>query len=91
MSDEKGPDEKILCVPLGDPFFERVRDIHDVNGELRDEIEHFFQRYKDLEPSRRPRRAAGETEARHCRSSTEARGAPSCEAPESLGRDARSL
>ncbi len=53
MSDEKGPDEKILCVPLGDPFFERVRDIYDVNGELRDEIEHFFQRYKDLEPSKK--------------------------------------
>jgi len=53
MSDEKGPDEKILCVPLGDPFFERVRDIYDVNSELRDEIEHFFQRYKDLEPSKK--------------------------------------
>ncbi len=52
MSDEKGPDEKVLCVPLGDPSFERVRDIHDVNAELRDEIEHFFQRYKDLEPSK---------------------------------------
>ena len=52
-SDEKGPDEKILCVPLGDPAFERVRDIHDVAAELRDEIEHFFQRYKDLEPSKR--------------------------------------
>ena len=53
MTDEKGPDEKVLCVPLGDPSFERVRDIHDVNAELRDEIEHFFQRYKDLEPSKR--------------------------------------
>jgi inorganic pyrophosphatase len=53
MSDEKGPDEKLLCVPLGDPAFERIRDIHDVNAELRDEIEHFFQRYKDLEPSKR--------------------------------------
>jgi inorganic pyrophosphatase len=52
MSDEKGPDEKVLCVPLGDPFYERVADIHDVNPELRDEIEHFFQRYKDLEPSK---------------------------------------
>jgi inorganic pyrophosphatase len=46
-------DEKVLCVPLGDPSFERVRDIHDVTVELRDEIEHFFQRYKDLEPSKR--------------------------------------
>jgi len=53
MSDEKGSDEKLLCVPLGDPSFERIRDIHDVNAELRDEIEHFFQRYKDLEPSKR--------------------------------------
>jgi inorganic pyrophosphatase len=52
MSDEKGPDEKVLCVPLGDPSFERVRDIHDVTAELRDEIEHFFQRYKDLEGKR---------------------------------------
>jgi inorganic pyrophosphatase len=53
MSDEKGPDEKLLCVPLGDPAFERIRDIHDVSAELRDEIEHFFQRYKDLEPTKR--------------------------------------
>jgi inorganic pyrophosphatase len=53
MTDEKGPDEKLLCVPLDDLFFERVADIHDVQSELRDEIEHFFQRYKDLEPSKR--------------------------------------
>jgi inorganic pyrophosphatase len=52
MSDEKGPDEKLLCVPLGDPLFARVRDVYDVNVELRDEIEHFFQRYKDLEPTK---------------------------------------
>ena len=37
----------------GDPAFERIRDIHDVAAELRDEIEHFFQRYKDLEPSKK--------------------------------------
>jgi inorganic pyrophosphatase len=52
MTDEKGPDAKLLCVPLGDPSFHRVHDIHDVNPEQRDEIEHFFQRYKDLEPSK---------------------------------------
>jgi inorganic pyrophosphatase len=39
-------------VPLGAAEFERVADIHDVQNELRDEIEHFFQRYKDLEPSK---------------------------------------
>jgi len=53
MSDEKGPDEKLICVPRGDPSFERIRDIHDVTSELRDEIEHFFQRYKDLEPTKK--------------------------------------
>jgi inorganic pyrophosphatase len=53
MTDEKGPDEKVLYVPLGDPSFERIRDIDDVNAELRDEIEHFFRRYKELEPSKR--------------------------------------
>jgi inorganic pyrophosphatase len=52
MQDEKGPDAKILCVPRGDSSFERVHDIHDVAPEMRDEIEHFFQRYKDLEPSK---------------------------------------
>ena len=46
MTDEAGPDEKIICVPLKDP---RVFDIQDVPPELRDEIEHFFQVYKDLE------------------------------------------
>ena len=53
MEDEKGPDEKLLCVPLGSSEFERVADIHDVQNELREEIEHFFQRYKDLEPTKR--------------------------------------
>ena len=53
MADEKGPDEKLLCEPLGDPTFDRIRDIEDVPIELRDEIEHFFQRYKDLEPEKK--------------------------------------
>jgi inorganic pyrophosphatase len=53
MTDEKGPDEKVLYVPLGDPSFARIHDIDDVNPEQRDEIEHFFQRYKELEPSKR--------------------------------------
>jgi len=49
MADEKGPDEKILCVPLRDPAWMRVSDVHDILPELRNEIEHFFQVYKDLE------------------------------------------
>ena len=49
MADEKGPDEKVLCVPLGDPSWSTIADIHDVPPQLRNEIEHFFQVYKDLE------------------------------------------
>ena len=49
MTDEKGPDEKVICVPLRDPAWMRMSDIHDIPAELRNEIEHFFQVYKDLE------------------------------------------
>ena len=49
MTDEKGPDEKVILVPLKDPAWMRVSDIHDIPAELRNEIEHFFQVYKDLE------------------------------------------
>jgi inorganic pyrophosphatase len=49
MTDEKGPDEKIICVPLNDPSWGRLADIHDVPSGLRDEVEHFFQVYKDLD------------------------------------------
>ena len=30
MADEKGPDEKVLCVPLNDPSWSAISDIHDV-------------------------------------------------------------
>ena len=49
MRDEKGMDEKILCVPLKDPMWSQVADVDDINPNLLNEIEHFFQVYKDLE------------------------------------------
>ena len=49
MVDEKGADEKVICVPINDPSWGRLSDIHDVPGDLRNEIEHFFQVYKDLD------------------------------------------
>ena len=49
MSDEKGLDHKLICVPLADPAWSEIADIHDVPAALRNEIEHFFQVYKDLE------------------------------------------
>ncbi|MFD0862792.1 inorganic diphosphatase [Sungkyunkwania multivorans] len=49
MADEKGPDEKIICVPVSDPVWNKLSDLKDVNPHLIKEIEHFFQVYKDLE------------------------------------------
>lgn len=49
MADEKGPDEKVICVPVSDPVWNRLHDLSDLNGHLIKEIEHFFQVYKDLE------------------------------------------
>jgi inorganic pyrophosphatase len=52
MEDEKGPDAKIICVPLGDPRWDQVRDLGDVPAHLRSEIHHFFDVYKALEPGK---------------------------------------
>jgi inorganic pyrophosphatase len=49
MWDEKGPDEKILCVPLYDPLWNHIDSLSDVNPHLLKEIEHFFKIYKELE------------------------------------------
>ena len=49
MWDEKGPDEKILAVPISDPQWNWVKDLSDVPPHLLREITHFFQVYKDLE------------------------------------------
>ncbi|GAB2766000.1 inorganic diphosphatase [Salinimicrobium soli] len=49
MADEKGPDEKVICVPVSDPIWNKHNDLDDVNPHLIKEIEHFFQVYKDLE------------------------------------------
>lgn len=49
MADEKGPDEKVICVPVSDPIWNRLNDLSDMNPHLLKEIEHFFQVYKDLE------------------------------------------
>lgn len=49
MADEKGPDEKIICVPVSDPIWSNKEDISDLNPHRLKEIEHFFQVYKDLE------------------------------------------
>ena len=54
MIDQAGPDEKIVAVPVDDlhPFHADVRNYSDLPQILLQQIEHFFQHYKDLEPSK---------------------------------------
>lgn len=49
MSDEKGHDDKIICVPLHDPYWNGYEECHELPLLLRQEIEQFFSIYKDLE------------------------------------------
>jgi inorganic pyrophosphatase len=49
MSDEKGRDDKVICVPSGDPRLDHLREIDQVAEFDRLEIEHFFTVYKTLE------------------------------------------
>ena len=74
MTDEKGPDEKILCVPLKDPALMRIHDVHDIPPELRNEIEHFFQVYKDLEEEKVETRGSATARRRRSWSTRRARG-----------------
>lgn len=52
MTDEKGGDDKVLCVPAEDPRTEHLRDIHHLDTYHKMEIQHFFEVYKDLEPGK---------------------------------------
>jgi len=52
MVDEAGGDEKLLCVPSSDPRFANVKDIKDVATHTLEEIKHFLEVYKDLEPNK---------------------------------------
>jgi inorganic pyrophosphatase len=52
MEDDKGIDDKILCVPLDDPGWNTLERLEDLSEQLRDEIAHFFSVYKDLEQKR---------------------------------------
>jgi inorganic pyrophosphatase len=49
MSDEKGIDNKIICVPLLDPYWSHYEEIDELPQLLRQEIEQFFAIYKELE------------------------------------------
>ena len=51
MEDESGVDEKIIAVPVEElnPYYDRTEELSDLPPIFRDQIEHFFTHYKDLE------------------------------------------
>jgi inorganic pyrophosphatase len=73
MQDEKGLDDKVLCVPATDPRMAGLTDIEDVQEFDRLEIQHFFEVYKALEPGKEVEirgwvgRAQAEKEIEVCR------------------------
>ena len=52
MEDDGGIDEKVLCVLANDKRWDHIQDIKDVPEQTKNEIEHFFTHYKDLEPGK---------------------------------------
>ncbi|MDP2207124.1 MAG: inorganic diphosphatase [Alphaproteobacteria bacterium] len=54
MEDEAGGDEKIIAVPIDklDPEFTDIKNYTDLPESKRKRIEHFFERYKELEPGK---------------------------------------
>ena len=49
MTDEKGRDEKLLAVPLKEPYFKDVKTMGDLSEHKLTEIREFFKTYKNLE------------------------------------------
>ena len=53
MRDEAGGDDKVLCIPAGDPRSDAHPGPRPTSREFdRLEIQHFFETYKDLEPGK---------------------------------------
>src|SRR3546814_13649997 len=69
MEDDGGADEKIIAVPSTrlTRRYEKVKTIEDIPEITLQQIEHFFQHYKDLEPGKWTKLLGwrGADEARH--------------------------
>src|SRR5690606_36921469 len=48
MADDKGNDEKIICVPTGEPIMRHLNVLGDFNNHVIKEFEHLFNVYIDL-------------------------------------------
>jgi inorganic pyrophosphatase len=49
MTDENGPDAKVIAVPAADPRYHHLQDLADLPSFQTEAIRHFFEEYKVLE------------------------------------------
>ncbi len=49
MIDSGEGDDKIIAVPIGDPRWNEIKDLSDINKHTLKEIEHFYSTYKKLQ------------------------------------------
>ncbi|MBP9821945.1 MAG: inorganic diphosphatase [Candidatus Pacebacteria bacterium] len=49
MNDSGESDDKVIAVPVGDPRWEHVKDLEDINKHTLKEIAHFYETYKQLQ------------------------------------------
>lgn len=49
MTDSGDLDDKVIAVPVGDPRWEDIQDLKDINKHTLKEMEHFFMTYKKIQ------------------------------------------
>ena len=51
MEDEAGSDEKLIAVPVNkiSPLYKHISSVRELHEPIREQIQHFFEHYKDLE------------------------------------------
>ena len=52
MIDGGEQDDKLICVPVDDPYYNDWKDQKDIPAHFLKELQHFLEHYKDLEPGK---------------------------------------
>lgn len=68
MEDESGMDEKVICVPHDKihPLYSKIHEVSELPEIIRQEIEHFFTHYKDLEKGKWVKIQGWDNQAKAC-------------------------
>lgn len=63
MDDDGEQDDKVIAVPSEDPRFDHIQDVEDIPTQLREEIDEFFETYKNLEEGKQTKTLGWEDKA----------------------------